>query len=103
MPPRIEQLQAILQREPNDAFCLYGLAMEYVKMGRLDEAIAHFDLAITANPRDSYVYFHKAKAQQQAGDIPAARESLRRGLEQARATADAKAMSEIAAFLDELA
>jgi tetratricopeptide (TPR) repeat protein len=102
MPDRIQQLQAILEREPGDAFCLYGLAMEYAKLGRSEEAIAFFDRTLAANPDDAYAYFHKAKTLEQAGDTAAARQTLERGLEVARRISDMKAVSEIAAYLDEL-
>jgi tetratricopeptide (TPR) repeat protein len=102
MSDRIQQLHAMLEREPNDTFCLYGLAMEHSKLGQFDQAIAYFDRTIALNPAESYAYFHKAKVQEQAEDIVAARETLRVGLAQARAAGDAKAANEIASYLDEL-
>jgi hypothetical protein len=33
----------MLEAEPNDPFCLYGLAQEFGKGGRFDEAVAMYD------------------------------------------------------------
>ena len=102
MHDRIEQLTKMLQAEPDDAFCMYGLALEYAKRGDLDEAASWFDRTIAADPRQCYAYFHKARSQQEAGDATSAQATLRAGLKQARAIGDLKAASEIEAFLDEL-
>jgi len=99
---RIEQLKKMLQAEPDDAFCMYGLALEYAKRGDAAEAVSWFDRTIAADPRQCYAYFHKAKSQHEAGDATAAQGTLQTGLRQARAIGDLKAASEIEAFLDEL-
>lgn len=102
MPDRISQLQSLLQAEPNDPFCLYGLAMEHARLGRHDEAVAWFDRTLAADPNYCYAYFHKAKSQEQAGDLPAAAATLRAGLGRSKSAGDAKAAGEIAAYLDEI-
>ena len=102
MSDRISQLKTMLDAEPNDTFCMYGLAMEYAKQGDLDQSIAWFDKIIAIDPNHCYAYFHKAKVQEEAGDVAAACDTLRIGLEQAKAIGDAKAANEIAAYLDEL-
>ena len=102
MADRIAQLKSLLQSEPRDTFCLYGLAMEYSKAGRVDEAIGFFDRTLAVDPHYCYAYFHKAKCQEESGDLDAARATLREGLTQAKKVGDAKASSELAAYLDEL-
>lgn len=102
MADRIEQLKRLLEVEPDDAFCMYGLALEYAKLGSAAEAVTWFDRTIAADPKQCYAYFHKAKAQQESGDQTAAVATLKAGLTQARAVRDMKAASEIEAFLDEL-
>jgi tetratricopeptide (TPR) repeat protein len=102
MSDRITKLKAILDADPNDAFCLYGLALEYAKLGQTEAALASFDKAIQVDPMYCYAYFHKAKCQEQAGDTDGAIATLTSGLHKARASGDAKAISEIASYLDEL-
>lgn len=102
MEDRITKLMALLEADPQDAFCLYGVAMEHAKTGRHEEAIAWFDRALAADPDHCYAYFHKAKSQEEAGDNAAAADTLRAGLARARQTGDTQALREIAAYLDEL-
>lgn len=102
MADRIEQLKKILAAEPGDVFCMYGLAIEHAKRGEADLAVEWFDRTIATDPNYCYAYFHKAKAQHDAGDAASAAATLRVGLNQARACRDLKAAGEIEAFLDEL-
>lgn len=102
MTDRIEQLKRLLEAEPDDAFCMYGLALEYAKRNATADAVAWFDRTIATDPRQCYAYFHKAKAQQDSGDTSAAVVTLKAGLNQAQAVRDMKAANEIEAFLDEL-
>ena len=37
---RLSQLRNLLEMDPHDAFCMYGIAMEYAKSGHHEEAIA---------------------------------------------------------------
>ncbi|MCA9286859.1 MAG: tetratricopeptide repeat protein [Phycisphaerales bacterium] len=99
---RIEQLRRLLDKEPNDAFCLYGLGQEYARRGDSTSAVQWYDRAIAADPDMSYAYFHKARVLQEADDIDGAVATLRAGLEAARRANDAKATNEIAGYLDEL-
>lgn len=99
---RLTKLQALLAVEPEDGFLLYGVAQELQKLGRTDEAVAHYDRAIGVDPKECYAFFHKAKALEQAGRLEPAREALRTGLVRARAVGDRKAASEIEGYLDTL-
>lgn len=101
MADRTTELKALLLQDPNDTFCLYGLGMEYARLGQHQQASAWFDRAIETDPNYSYAYFHKAKSQEAAGDLIGAQATLRLGLERAKALGDAKASSEIAALLDD--
>jgi tetratricopeptide (TPR) repeat protein len=100
--PSIEQLTRLLEAEPNDPFLLYGIAQEHLKAGDFDTAVAWFDRTIAADPAHAYAYFHKARAQEEAGRRDDAVATLRAGVQVARAGGDQKAWSELAGFLDEL-
>ena len=107
MPPsesdRLLKLLALLEAEPDDGFVLYGLAQECQKLGRLDDAIAYYDRAIAADPRQCYAYFHKAKTLELAKRTGEMEAVLRAGLARARSIGDFKAASEIEGFLDDVA
>ncbi len=100
--PRIEDLKKLLAAEPNDAFVLYALAQEHAKLTQFAEAIALYDRCLAADPSYLYAFYHKARAQQAAGDVPAALATLRTGIAAARGRGDSKAWNEMQSFLDEL-
>lgn len=100
--PSIADLQRLLDKSPNDPDLLYGLAMEHSKAGRTDDACAHFDRCLAADPAYCYAYYHKARALESAGRIPDALATLRAGLAAAKAARDNHALSELSAYLDEL-
>lgn len=102
MADRLEQLEKLLEAEPDDAFCLYGLAQEHAKRGNTEQAIAYYDRTLLVDPAYCYAYYHKARAQEDAGRIDDAVATLRAGLAQAKAVGDVKAAGEISAFLDTL-
>ncbi len=99
---RIELLQKMLEDDPSDAFCRYGMAQEYLKAGDTVAAIAWFDKTLEVDIDYCYAYYHKARALQQANRLDEAVLSLRAGLDRARGCGDSHAMSEINSFLDEL-
>jgi len=97
---RLEALMRMLEQDPNDAFCLYGVAQEHLKRGRFDDAVAWFDRAIAADPDHAYAHYHKARALEEGDRIDEAIATLRTGLEVAQRTGDGKAANELAVALD---
>ena len=100
--PTIEQLTALLAKDPDDTFLLYALAQEHAKDHNHDDAVRAYDRVVAIDPNYFYAYYHKARSQQADGDDPAAADTARQGLNLAKAAGDAKASSELAALLDEL-
>jgi tetratricopeptide (TPR) repeat protein len=99
---RVAQLERLLAAEPNDPFVLYGLANEYAKLGRVDEAVAFYDRCLAADPGYLYAYYHKGKTLGDADRTAEAVTTLKVGLEKAKAARDAKAANEIGGLLDSL-
>lgn len=100
--PTVAQLQALLAKDQNDTFILYGLAAEYAKLGQLDPAITHFDRCLAVDPDYLYAYYHKAKLLSEHDRLPEAIATLNTGIARAKAARDAKALSEMSALLDGL-
>ncbi len=98
---RVIQLKKMLEVDPRDTFCLYGLGMEYAKREEHGVAVSWFDQAIQIDPNYLYAYFHKAKSQAASGDLSGAEGTLQVGLKHANVSGDAKAANEIASLLDE--
>ncbi|MFM9996858.1 MAG: tetratricopeptide repeat protein [Phycisphaerales bacterium] len=99
---RVAQLEKMLAAEPNDPFALYGLAQEHAKAGALARAVESYDRCLAADPSYHYAYFHKARAQEAMGRADDAIGTLKTGIGRARAANDAKALSELTSYLDEL-
>ena len=97
--PRMRQLQNMLQRQPDDPFLLYGMAMEHKKAGDAGKALEYFDHVLRRDPNYCYAYYQRAQVHELQGNVEAARRSLREGLEAARHSGDAHALSEIEAAL----
>ncbi len=102
MTPRMVQLTRLLEREPRDAFVLYGLGQEHAKAGSHAEAIAMFDRALEADPTTFYAYFFKAKCLVALGRRAEAIAIAEAGLTAATRAGDAKAANELGALVMEL-
>ena len=102
MSERLAKLLKILATDPADPFVLYGIAQEHAKTGDYTEAVAFYDRTLAADPAYCYAYFHKARAQQAAGDITAALRTAVEGVKAAQKAGDAKALNELSGLQAEL-
>ena len=100
---RLEALRAILAQNPADSLARYGLAMEYVKTGSYESAVAEFRALLTAYPDYIYAYFHAGQTLEKLDRIPEAQEMYRQGIDSARRKGDAHAAEELAEALGRLA
>ena len=99
---RLEKLQKLLQREPNDTFLLYGIALEHKKLGDAKTAIAYLDRVIAADPGYCYAYHQKGLVYESQGDAESAKSAYRAGIDAATKKGDAHAQGEIQAALEML-
>jgi tetratricopeptide (TPR) repeat protein len=99
MSERLAKLQQMLQREPNDPFLLYGIAMEHKKLGEVASAIEYFDETIARDAGYCYAYFQKGQVLESTGDREAAKATYRAGIAAAQKKGDAHAAGEIEAAL----
>lgn len=97
---RLEQLQRMAEREPNDAFIWYGLALEYKKAGQGAQAIAHLDHVIQLDPLYCYAYFQKGQVLESQDKHEDARKVYQSGIAAATRKGDEHARSELAGALD---
>ena len=98
--PSLEKLTALLDREPDDPFLRYSVAMEHKKAGRVDEAAAWFDKTLEVDPAYCYAHYHKAQALEDDGREDQARAAYEAGIAAAKEHGDAKALGELQAALD---
>lgn len=99
---RMKALHKLLEVDPHDADVLYMLAQEHAREGAWVEAVAWYNKCLALESTYCYAYFHKARAQEEAGDVNAAIDTLRAGLAAAKMVSDQQAIGEIGAYLDQL-
>src|SRR5688572_18394897 len=78
-----------------DSFALYGLAMEYRKEGRIDDAIATFDKLKAKDPDYVPMYLMAGQTLIDAGRSADARNWLETGIAVAQRKGDSHALGEL--------
>jgi cytochrome c-type biogenesis protein CcmH/NrfG len=99
---RRQKLEAMLAKNPNDAFTLYGLALECVNSRDFAAAEAHFRTLLQSNP--DYVPGYQMYAQNLAQHDRAeeAKTILAQGIQAATRAGNQHARSEMEGLLAEL-
>lgn len=100
MNERLELLRNILAQDPKNTLARYGLAMEYGKVGHLEDAVAEYRALVAHNPDYAYAYFQGGQALERLGRTEEAREMYAQGVEAAGRIGDQHARSELEAALD---
>jgi tetratricopeptide (TPR) repeat protein len=100
MPTRIESLKAMLAQDPNPTFARYGLAMEYVNSGQLEQAVDEFRSLLASNENYAAAYFHGGQTLEKLGRLDEARDFYQRGIQVTARTGDAHTQSELQGALD---
>ncbi|MDW8438547.1 MAG: tetratricopeptide repeat protein [Chloroherpetonaceae bacterium] len=77
---RIELLKGFLEKDPNDAFSRYALALEYVKLNRLDEAATEFERLVQNAPDYTATYYHLGKLYEKQGKTAEAKKIYETGI-----------------------
>jgi predicted Zn-dependent protease len=99
---RVRMLTEILAQNPKDEFARYGLAMEYSRAGKVDEALEEFRRLLAVNPSYTAAYFMAAQALTAAHRVDEAKKMLGDGIVCAKRSGNAHAQSEMEAMLTEL-
>ena len=101
-PDRLARLMSMLENDPEDAFCLYGVAQEHAGRGDHATALDWYEKAAIADPDDGYIQFHRARSLEQLGRVDDAIAAVHAGIEAARRGGDAHAISELEGLLESL-
>ena len=95
MNKRLEMLEKLTSAGQADAFAWYGLAMEYRKLGRFDEALATFQTLRSHHPEYVAMYLMAGQLLLEKNRAPDAREWLEQGVVIAQQRGDHKALGEL--------
>jgi len=99
---RLEILKSLVTQDPANAFTRYGLAMEYVNAGELENAVTEFNALLEHNPNYAAAYFHGGQTLEKMDRIEDAKAIYRRGIEVTAKTGDGHTRSELQGALDML-
>jgi tetratricopeptide (TPR) repeat protein len=102
MSKRLSMLEAMIAKGSTDPFVHYARAMELRSLGRRDEALEAFGALAGAHPAYVPTYLMAGQVATELRRLDEARRFFERGIEQARAAGESKALSELSAALDEL-
>ncbi|MEM1033002.1 MAG: tetratricopeptide repeat protein [Myxococcota bacterium] len=92
---RLSILEQMTQSGQADTFAWYGLAMEYRKRERWDDALRTFETLREREPTYVPQYLMCGQMLAERGDVDAAEEWLEQGIEQAEEAGDMHALSEL--------
>jgi len=96
---RLQKLLTMLEKEPKDAFLLYGVGMEYKKADDFPRALEYLRKVVQIDSGYCYAYHQQGLIHEAAGDVEAAKAAYRDGIAAARKKGDAHAQGEIEAAL----
>ncbi len=99
---RREVLEQFVAARPADAFARYGLALECVKLGDDQAAIANFQHLVENHPDYVAGYFQYGQFLARLGRDEEARKMLSQGIVAAQRAGDAHARDEMQAALNSL-
>lgn len=102
MKSRLEALLELVQKDENDSFSRYGLAMEYVSAGDHAQAVETFNELIRRDPDYHAAYYHLAKTYEALGKIREAFAAYDNGIRVARKINNQHAVNELIDARDEL-
>lgn len=103
MLERIEKIRELLEKTPGDNFLQHALALEYIKMGREEEAEKLFRSVLENDPGYTGSYYHLGKLLERTNRNTEALLVYERGMEECRKSGDTHAFNELKGAFDELA
>ena len=80
---RIESLKRMLQARPDDSRARFGLALEYERLGRWDDAVGELRVYLESARDEGNAYGRLARALLELDREEEARDAYRRGIEAA--------------------
>ena len=96
---RMKSLQAMLQKEPDDLFLLYAIALEHKKAGEFADAQSWLERVLKKDPLYCVAYQQMAQVHELAGNVAAAKKAYQDGIAAAGKKGDLHAREEMESAL----
>ncbi len=97
---RRDKLEGLLEQHPDDVFLNFGLAMELVKEGLAEEALARFDHVLELDPGYVVAHYQKGTTLVSLRRLDDACSALEAGIEAAQAAGDSHARDKMTDLMD---
>jgi len=99
---RMQKLQQMLEKEPNDTFLLYALALEHKKAGSYPQALIYLSRVLQKDPSYCVAYQQAGQVHELAGDVESAKRAYHDGIAAAQKKGDHHAAEEMQSALQML-
>jgi tetratricopeptide (TPR) repeat protein len=99
---RMELLQELVEKDADDSFSRYGLAMEWVKQNEKEKAVETFLALLIRDPEYVPAYYQLAKTYEALDNSRDAIRTYEQGIRTARKKNDGHAVSELQQAMDAL-
>jgi Tfp pilus assembly protein PilF len=99
---RLQNLLSLTKEDPNNTFIRYGLAMEFARLNRTEEALRSFQEVLQKDPLYVAAYYQMGTLLVRHGKIEEAKTAYSEGIKVAVQKADWHAKSELEAALESL-
>jgi len=99
MSSNIATLAKRLKEHPDDSFIKFALALELIKVGKLNQAVILFESIVKDDPDYIGVYYHLGEQYALQGENKKALETYKAGIEAAGKLNDTHAESELSTAL----
>ena len=95
----MQSLKRMLQKEPNDLFLLYAIALEHKKAGDFADALKYLTEVLKKDALYCVAYQQAAQVHELAGNVAAAKKAYRDGIAAAMRKGDLHAKEEMESAL----
>ncbi len=102
MSDRLNSLLKLLEKDPDDSFLSYGIALEHISTGNYEEAERYLSSIIKKDLNYVPAYMQLAQVYENLNLIDKAKNIYKEGIEIARKNNDSHAADEMEDFLNEL-
>jgi len=99
---RIEKIQSLLQKSPDDNFLRHALALEYIKAGNDIAAKNLFEEILNTHPDYIGSYYHLARLLERNGETQLAIHWYEKGMAAAKNAGDSHAYNELQSAYEDL-
>jgi len=102
MSDRLKSLLELYNKEPNDSFVAYGIALEHISAGNYEQAEKYLTSLMERDPDYVPAYMQLARVKENLDRIEEAKEVYRNGIDVARKNNELRTAIEMEEFLSEL-